>query len=449
MKATLDQTHDPARRSFVETANDPLGDFPIQNLPLGIFSRGNSPTRSPGIAIGDQIFDLRAARELGLLQGAIPEAVLAESSLNPLFALGRGSLRLLRHRVSEVLDAGETGEFVRQHASALLVPMNECANFRPVAVPNYTDFYAGIHHAKAAGALMTPENPLPANYKWVPIAYHGRASSVQLGQGEVRRPIGQRPPLVHGGTPEFGPTERLDFELELGLYLSGGNELGTAIPVSGAGEQIVGYSLLNDWSARDLQRWEMYPLGPFLSKSFSTSVSPWVVTADALEPFRIPAMPRPQTDPQPLRYLLDQYDQDNGGLNIDLKVFLTTEKMRIANEKAFQIMKSNARYLYWTPSQMVAHHTVNGCNMQPGDLIGTGTISGPTEAELSSMLEFTFAGSRLVNLPNGERRGFLLDGDEIRFEGRCVRDRFVSIGFGACIGRIVAADEGQFASLAA
>jgi fumarylacetoacetase len=439
MTNLTDETHDPARRSFVASANDPGGDFPIQNLPLGIFSRGKDTKRSPGVAIGDHILDLQAACQLGLLSKDIPEGAFAESSLNAMFALGRGPLRTLRRKLADALDVGPTGEPTRKNASSLLVPMRECTMHRPTAVPNYTDFYAGIHHARAAGALLTPENPLPPNYKWVPIAYHGRASSVQVGQGIVRRPLGQHPPSVGGGVPGFGPCERLDFELEMGFYLSGGNQLGHSIPVEQASEQIVGFSLLNDWSARDVQRWEMYPLGPFLSKSFATSVSPWVVTADALAPFRASAMLRPAGDPQPLNYLLDSADQESGGLDVKLKAFLTTEKMRSANEAAAEILQSNARYLYWTPAQMVAHHTVNGCNLQAGDLIGTGTISGPTDAELSSMLEFTFAGTRPVTLPNGERRGFLLDGDEIRFEGRCERQGYASIGFGACVGRIAAA----------
>jgi fumarylacetoacetase len=443
----LDETHDAARRSFVASANNPFGEFPIQNLPLGIFSRGRDSRRSAGIAIGDQILDLHAAHRHGILPEGIPESALAESSLNALFALGRQPLRKMRKSISEALDEGAMGEAARQRASDLLVPMSECIMHRPTAVPNYTDFYAGIYHAKAAGALMTPENPLPANYKWVPIAYHGRASSVQVGRGKVQRPVGQRPPSVDGGIPGFGACERLDFELEMGFYLAGGNRQGNSIPVSHANEQIVGYSLLNDWSARDIQRWEMYPLGPFLSKSFATSVSPWVVTADALVPFRIPAMIRPEGDPQPLDYLLDKSDQESGGIDVHLKVFISTAKMRAANEAAVEILHSNARYLYWTPAQMVAHHTINGCNLLPGDLIGTGTISGPSDAELSSMLEFTAAGTRPTTLPNGESRGFLVDGDEISFEGRCSRAGFASIGFGTCVGRIETSDFSLLESL--
>jgi fumarylacetoacetase len=434
MTIGLDETHDPARRSFIETANDPSGDFPIQNLPFGIFSRDQNT--APGVAIGDQILDLRAAHRLGLLPPEIPESVVAQSSLDDLFSLGREPLRGLRRRIAAALDVGASGQTARDHAEKLFAGMSACTLHRPTSVPNYTDFYAGIHHARAAGALLTPENPLPANYKWVPIAYHGRASSVQVGAGTVRRPVGQRPPAEAGGVPGFGPCDRLDFELEMGFYMVGGNPLGRPIPVADAEQQIVGFSLLNDWSARDVQRWEMFPLGPFLSKSFATSVSPWVVTADALAPFRVSAMPRPEGDPMPLDYLLDNDDQARGGLDIDLRVLLSTERMRKVNEPPVEILTSNARYLYWTPAQMVAHQTVNGCNLQPGDLLGTGTISGPSDAELSSMLELTVAGSRPVALPNGEIRSFLLDGDEVTFRGRCQRSGFASIGFGACIGTV-------------
>ncbi len=438
MKPVLDETHDGARRSFVPSANDPKGDFPIQNLPLGIFNHAAGEV-GPGVAIGDQIFDLRAAHRLGLLPAEIPAEALASTSFNALFALGREPLRILRRKLFDLLSEGDSSQPAREHASDLLVEMNACRLHRPSDVANYTDFYAGIYHARAAGALLTPENPLPANYKWVPIAYHGRASSVQVGQGTVRRPLGQKPPLEAGGPPHFGPCERLDFELELGFYVTGGNAVGDRIAIRDAGEKIVGFSLLNDWSARDVQRWEMFPLGPFLSKSFATSVSPWVVTADALAPFRVAAMTRPDDDPQPLEYLHDAEDQASGGLDIGLQVFLSTEQMRSEGEAAVQILTSNARHLYWTPAQMVAHHTVNGCNLLAGDLIGTGTISGPRDEELSSMLEFTVAGTRPVKLPNGEVRSFLADGDEVTFTGRCERDGFASIGFGSCRGQIVEA----------
>jgi fumarylacetoacetase len=436
----LDETHDPSRRSFVEAANHPETDFPIQNLPLGVFSTKADLDPRIGVAIGDRVLDLKKASAGDQrFQQSVRQA-LQETSLNSLFSLGRMPLRGMRRIVAELLDQGSTGNQFRRHAGDLLTPMTECSFHLPTKVSNYTDFYAGIYHARAAGALLTPENPLPENYKWVPIAYHGRASSVQVGQGAVRRPLGQRPPAAPGTPPSFGRSERLDFELEMGFYVAGGNRLGEPIPISEASQEIVGFSLLNDWSARDLQRWEMYPLGPFLSKSFATSVSPWVVTADALAPFRAAALSRPQGDPHPLDYLFDTADQASGGLDVHLQVLLSTAQMRENNEPATEILTSNARYLYWTPAQMIAHHTINGCNLQPGDLIGTGTISGPSPAELSSMLEFTGAGSKPVSLPNGEKRGFLEDGDEITFRGQCRRPDYVTIGFGSCSGRIEAAE---------
>jgi fumarylacetoacetase len=433
----LDDTHDPARRSFVEAANDPDSEFPIQNLPLGIFSTTGDPIPRIGVAIGDQILDLKRAAAIGLLPASIPPDALGQNTLNALFAGGKAVLRTLRAAIADVLDQRATGNAARAQASSLLVAMGDCLMHRPTRVGNYTDFYAGIHHARAAGALLTPENPLPQNYKWVPIAYHGRASSVRVGQGVVRRPLGQQPPAQAGAAPHFGLSEKLDFELEMGFYVAAGNASGRPIAIGDAGEHIVGFSLLNDWSARDVQRWEMFPLGPFLSKSFATSVSPWVVTAEALAPFRLPAMARPEGDPRPLDYLWNESDQAGGGIDVALEVTLSTEAMRGASTLPVRIMTSNARHLYWTPAQMVAHHTVNGCNLEPGDLIGTGTISGPRPEELSSMLEFTQGGTRPVTLPNGEQRGFLLDGDEITLKGRCTRAGFASLGFGSCTGRIV------------
>ncbi|WP_461194756.1 fumarylacetoacetate hydrolase family protein [Bradyrhizobium sp. UFLA06-06] len=315
----LDETHDPARRSFVEAANGDATDFPIQNLPLGIFSTAADPQPRTGTAIGDLVFDLK--RALGSderLPVPIRQA-LGQGTLNELFALGPVAMRELRRRVADLLGQGSAANDTRRRASELLTPLADATLHLPTRVPNYTDFYAGIYHAQAAGALLTPENPLPANYKWVPIAYHGRASSVQVGRGIVRRPLGQRPPTVAGGAPGFGPCERLDFELEMGFYLAAGNRLGNPVPISEASQQIVGYSLLNDWSARDIQRWEMFPLGPFLSKSFATSVSPWVVTSDALAPFRVAALARPDGDPRPLDYLFDMADQSHGGLDVHLR----------------------------------------------------------------------------------------------------------------------------------
>lgn len=436
MKVELDFTHDVNKRSFLVSANDGITDFPIQNLPLGVFSTAGKSPRL-GVAIGDQIFDLKVASQLDLLPQGIPKEAFHGDSLNALFALGQGALRNLRGRLSELLDSGSSSQVVRDKSDELLVSASSALMHRPTAIGNYTDFYAGIYHARAAGALLTPENPLPENYKWVPIAYHGRASSVHVGGTKVHRPKGQQPPLAIGSPPSFGPSDRLDFELELGFYVCAGNMQGHPIPISNASANIAGFSLLNDWSARDIQRWEMFPLGPFLSKSFATSVAPWVVTPDALAPFRVPAMVRPEGDPTPLSYLRDEVDTSFGALNIDLQVQISTEKMRSEGVAPVQILTSNARHLYWTPAQMVAHHTINGCNLMPGDLIGSGTISGPATDELGSMLELTGGGVNPVVLPNGERRSFLLDGDEVTLRGRCDREGFVSIGFGTCSNLII------------
>lgn len=441
MSMSLDETHDPSRKSFVEEANDPRADFPIQNLPLGVFSTSGDRTPRLGVAIGNRILDLKRTSRLGLLPKSIPAKVFEESSLNALFELGQAALGDIRFAVADLLDQGASGNEVRQKASDLLFSADESDFYRPTRIGNYTDFYAGVYHAIAAGALLTPENPLPPNYKWVPIAYHGRASSVQLGRGPIKRPLGQRPPGATGGAPTFGPCERLDFELEMGIYVRGGNPTGSPISIRDAGQEILGFSLLNDWSARDIQRWEMFPLGPFLSKSFATSISPWVVTAQALAPFRVPAMKRPAGDPRPLGYLFDETDQAEGGVDVHLEVYLSTKQMRENGQDASLILTSNARHLYWTPAQMVAHHTINGCNLEPGDLIGTGTISGPSPEELGSMLEFTAAGTKPVTLQNGEQRGFLLDGDEVTFTGRCSKPGFASVGFGRCSGTIAEADQ--------
>ncbi|WP_338833909.1 fumarylacetoacetate hydrolase family protein [Bradyrhizobium septentrionale] len=332
MTNLLDETHDPARRSFVETANGNETDFPIQNLPLGIFSTAAEPQPRVGTAIGDRVFDLKRALGSDEDLGESIRRALQDSTFNALFSLGPAATRVVRRRAAELLGQGSAANEIRRRASDVLTPMADVTLHLPTRVSNYTDFYAGIYHAQAAGALLTPENPLPANYKWVPIAYHGRASSVQVGRGAVRRPLGQRPPAAAGGAPTFGACERLDFELEMGFYLAAGNQLGRPVPISEASQQVIGYSLLNDWSARDIQRWEMFPLGPFLSKSFATSVSPWVVTADALAPFRVPALVRPQTDPRPLDYLFDTADQSHGGLDVHLEALLATAQMRAAHQ---------------------------------------------------------------------------------------------------------------------
>jgi fumarylacetoacetase len=440
MMPALDATHDTKRRSWVAAANDPGTDFPIQNLPVGVFVPLEGGARG-GIAIGDMILDVGAALERGWFDGPAADAALAmgEDTLNTLMGLGPVASRALRRQVSDLLDAdGPRRREVEAQATALLHPMADCAMQLPILVQNYTDFYAGIHHARAAGALMRPGDPLSPNYKHLPVAYHGRASSVCVSGAVVRRPWGQY--LGADGVPVFGQCERLDLELEMGFLVGTSNARGMPVPIAEAGAHLFGAVLLNDWSARDIQRWEMTPLGPFLGKNFGTSISPWVVTMDALAPYRCPAMERPDGDPAPLPYLTDAQDQRCGGFDIGLSVSLQTERMRADGQEAETIIRSNSRYLYWTPAQMVAHHTCGGCNLQSGDLIGSGTISGPTREELSSMMELTRAGQDPWALANGERRGFLADGDEVSFAARCTRDGFAAIGFGTCSGRIVPAE---------
>lgn len=434
----LDRTHDLKRRSWVASANAHLV-FPIQNLPLGIYSYGNETIRRFGVAIGDEIIDVTAALNAGLLNGDAAQAarLVQGGSLNALLASGPALRKALRHAIGDLLDvACEAGQRAASLAHALIRSQAECRIHLPVEIGNYTDFFAGIHHVRAAGAILRPEDPLPENYKYLPLAYHGRASSIRPSGEEIRRPHGQFSSGL-GVTPCFAYSEQLDFELELGCYVGTGNELGSPIPISEARTQITGLCLLNDWSARDIQRWEMKPLGPFLGKSFHTTVSPWIVTAEALAPFGAPMQSRLEGDPPLLGYLHDQEDQESGAFDIELTVMIRTARMRAMAERPAKIVTSNARYLYWTLAQMIAHHTVNGCNLQPGDLLGTGTISGPTHKELGSLLELTRGGAEAVILPNGEQRIFLEDGDEIMLSACCQREGFATIGFGSCSGLVV------------
>lgn len=422
-------------RSWVEHANG-HSDFPLQNLPLGIFSRAGGERRS-GVAIGDAILDLDAVLAAGLFDGEARAAVEATrgGALNAFFALGRGARVALRQRLLELLGEDSPHQAALQ---AALYPASECELHLPARIGDYTDFYVGIEHAKNVGKLFRPDNPLLPNYKYVPIGYHGRASTIRPSGAEVRRPQGQTLPA--GQTePTFGPCARLDYELEIGIWIGQGNELGQAIPIGDAAEHIAGFCLLNDWSARDIQAWEYQPLGPFLSKSFISTVSPWVVTAEALEPFRTAQPTRPEGDPQPLSYLLDKRDQAAGAFDIELEVLLLTEGMREQNLPAHRLTLSNTLSMYWTVAQMVAHHSVNGCQLQPGDLFGSGTLSGANPGQFGSLLEITEGGKHPVELPSGEVRKFLEDGDEIILRARARRDGVASIGFGECRGKVVAA----------
>jgi fumarylacetoacetase len=415
-----DGTHDPALRSWVETANQAGCDFPIQNLPLGIFRRrGTKEAPRGGVAIGDQILDLSA---IGLRTGP---------TLNGLAASGRPALRKLRRELSRALS---TKSKVRKRLQKHLLPMKHAQLFLPVAIGDYSDFYTGIHHATNVGRILRPDNPLLPNYKWVPIGYHGRASSVIVSGTPVRRPAGQLK-APDAASPAFGATRRLDYEAELGFIAGRGNRLGEPVRIAEALDHVFGVVLLNDWSARDIQAWEYQPLGPFLAKSFATTVSPWVVTVDALEPYRCPAFRREAGDPQPLPYLFDNNDQSEGGYDIEVEMNLRTSKMK----KPVRLSRASFRHSYWTLGQMVAHQTSNGCNLQPGDLLGSGTLSGTTADSLGSLIEFTQGGKKPLDLGNGETRTFLEDGDEVIQHGRCARDGYATIGFGEAAGRVLAA----------
>jgi fumarylacetoacetase len=425
----IDQTNDPARSSWVASAAD--SDFPIQNLPLGIFSEANGQRR-PGVAIGDYVLDLSGIADL-LDEDWRKD--LAQPVLNAWLARRPEAQRELRLRLSELLG----DERYRDDVEPNLIGQSEVRLHVPCLIGDYTDFYVGIHHATNVGKQFRPDNPLLPNYKYVPIGYHGRASSVRASGEPVIRPNGQRK-APDAEAPEYGPSRRLDYELELGLWMGRDNDLGTPIPIGEAGDHIAGFCLLNDWSARDLQAWEYQPLGPFLAKNFLTSVSPWVVSPQALAPFRKAMPPRPAGDPSPLPYLDDPADRKSGALAIQLEVTLSTERMRSAALGPHVLSRGSAdAAMYWSAAQIVAHHSSNGCNLQPGDLIGTGTLSIDSASGLGSLLEISQGGKAPIALPGGEMRSFLEDGDEITLKAWCEADGATRIGFGECVGRVVAA----------
>ena len=435
----IDETHSPARRSWVVSANQ-HADFPIQNLPLCVFATTEGAARG-GVAIGDEILDLAAALELGLFDGLAARAAEAAcgGTLNPLFALGREARVALRRRLGDILDAdGRDRAKVEALRSRLIHRADDCRLELPAAIGDYTDFFAGIHHATNAGKLFRPDNPLLPNYKYVPIGYHGRASSIAVSGATLRRPSGQRKPSTET-VPSFGPSRSLDYELELGVWIGPGNELGIPVAIADAASHIAGFCLLNDWSARDIQAWEYQPLGPFLGKSFLTTISPWVVTPEALAPFRMAQAPRPAGDPAPLPYLLDAADQAAGALDIELEVFLLTPGLKSKGFGPQRLSVGNARHLYWTVAQLVTHHSSGGCNLRAGDLFGTGTISAPEDGGLGSLLEISGGGRRPIELPSGETRRFLEDGDTVVMRARCRRQGFATIGLGECRGTIAAA----------
>ena len=432
----LDATHDPQRQSWVTSANGHT-DFPIQNLPLGLFSPAADSRPRVGVAIGDQILDLATAHQTGIFPGDASQvtALAGTVSLNAVMALGPGPRRAWRQRMSEVLRAGAPEQLA---VEPLLHAASACTMHLPAAIGDYTDFYAGIHHALNVGTQFRPDNPLLPNYKYVPIGYHGRSSSVVVSGTPVRRPNGQRKG-PDDATPSFGPSRRLDFELELGIWIGPGNALGDPIPIARAADHISGFCLLNDWSARDIQAWEYQPLGPFLAKNFATSISPWIITPEALAPFRMPQPPRPEGDPAPLPYLLDPEDQHTGALDLEFEVLLLTAQSRPEGLAPRRLSLSNAQHMYWTVAQLVAHHSSNGCNLRPGDLFGSGTISAPTPQGFGSLLEITEGGRRSVDIAPGQTRTFLQDGDEVIIRARAQRTGAASIGFGEVRGTIAAA----------
>jgi fumarylacetoacetase len=428
-----------SRTSWVESANDPLCGFPLQSLPYCIFAGPHGYGRV-AVGIGAFILDLRKCHGAGLLE-SLPPAILQacdDITLNALMACEPSAHTALRTRLMHLLDEA-ADEPTRNAVRAALFPRNEATLLKPVESANYTDFYASIHHATRVGRLFRPDNPLLPNYKHVPIGYHGRASSIVVSGTPVRRPHGQTRPTETDGIPNFGPTAFLDYEVEIALYVATSNKLGEPIPISQAANHIFGLSLLNDWSARDMQVWENQPLGPFLAKSFATSVSTWVVPIAALAPFRVPAAPRPSPDSSPLPYLNDPSDQSTGAIDLTVEACLLTPSMRENNQPPHRLSQANLRDLYWTPAQLIAHHTSNGCNLLPGDLLATGTISGAADESAGCLLELTAGGKRPIALPNGESRTYLQDGDEVILRGICRREGFPDISLGECRGLVLPA----------
>ncbi|MGO4396090.1 fumarylacetoacetase [Variovorax sp. M-6] len=424
MNTMINATHDPKLRSWVASANQAGCDFPIQNLPFGRFrATGSSEAFRIGVAIGDQVLDLKAT---GLID---------TDDMNVLLAQGVAERQALRAALSEGLREGSArqAEWAKALSAQSAVELTV-----PCRIGDYTDFYTGIHHAVTVGKLFRPDQPLMPNYKWVPIGYHGRASSIGVSGQRFKRPQGQTK-APDAQVPSFGPSKRLDYELELGFVVGQGNALGEPVAIADAESHLFGVTLLNDWSARDLQAWEYQPLGPFLAKNFATTLSPWIVTLEALAPFRA-KFERAAGDPQPLPYLDSAANRERGALDITLEVWLQTAKMREAGEPAVRLTRGNtAEAAYWTAAQLLTHHTVNGCNLQPGDLLGSGTLSGPKPDEAGSLLELTLGGKNPITLPNGERRTFLEDGDTLSLRGCCERAGAVRIGLGEVSGTVLAA----------
>lgn len=425
----INETHDINLTSWVESANVDNCDFPIQNLPFAEFRRkGSDEAFRGGVAIGDQVIDLAKLSKLNVLTGDAKTAADAasETTLNTFMGLGGQYWSALRLALSKVLRAGSEHQ---QALSDTLVAQSDIEFSLPCRIGDYTDFYTSIYHATAVGSLFRPDNPLLPNYKWVPIGYHGRSSSIDVSGQTFHRPKGQTK-APDAEVPSFGPCKRLDYELELGIYLGKGNALGDAIAIENSENHVFGFCVFNDWSARDLQAWEYQPLGPFLAKNFASTVSPWIVTTEALAPYRT-SWTRDENDPQPMDYLESKANRDQGAFDIQMDVKIQTQKMRSEGHNPTRVSTSSFKHSYWTVAQMVTHHTVNGCNFMPGDMLGSGTQSGPTHEEAGSLLELSRGGKEKITLSNGEQRSFLEDGDNVIMRGWCEKEGYARIGFGS------------------
>ena len=437
MKTQINETHNPSLKSFLASANHGITDFPIQNLPFAVFRRaGSDESFRGGVAIGDQIVDLARLHRARLLSDEAADACEAASAttLNAFMAKGNAASSALRLALSRLLQEGSAHE-AEMHSC--LVSQSDAEYALPAHIGDYTDFYTSVYHATNIGRQFRPDNPLLPNYKWLPIGYHGRASSIAISGQSFPRPVGQlMPPGAEA--PTLAPCKRMDYELEMGIFIGSGNVLGTRIGIDNAESHVFGLCLLNDWSARDIQGWEYQPLGPFLSKNFASTISPWIVTLEALAPYRN-AWTRDANDPQPLPYLDSAALRSEGAFDIQLEVLIMTEKMRAQSLPPHRICATSYRHAYWTISQLVAHHTVNGCNLQPGDLLGTGTLSGPTASEAGALIELTVGGKLPITLPSGETRTFLEDGDSIMLRAHCEKSGAARVGFGNCTGTVLSA----------
>ncbi|MEO6017403.1 MAG: fumarylacetoacetase [Polaromonas sp.] len=432
-------THSAFAKSWVASANAEGCDFPIQNLPFAVFRRtGSDEAFRGGVAIGDQVIDLAQVAATDCLDGLARAAAqaCAQPALNDFFTMGPKAWKALRHGLFELLEKAFYGAKV-DALRECLIPQEDVEFSVPARIGDYTDFYTSLDHAMNIGVMMRPDDPITSNFKWIPIAYHGRVSSIGVSGQTYRRPMGQA--MAPGATaPVYGPCKRLDYELELGIYIGTGNAQGEPIALKDAEEHIFGICLLNDWSARDIQFWEMAPLGPFLGKNFCTTISPWIVTMEALEPYR-QAFNRPETDPQPLAYLDDAGNKAQGAIDISLEVLLESDKLRAAGQPPARLSGTSFRHQYWTVAQMVTHHTMGGCNLKSGDLLGSGTISGPGEGQAGAMIELAYGGTRPVPLGNGETRGFVQDGDAVILRGWCEKPGYARIGFGESRGTVLPA----------